>query len=250
MMDFAQHMNKNTSNFDQPMVTFVWSKLIREVGVEDLTFASTPKPFRFPDLTKTDWFHFINHFAQRPYHCRKISMSFMSFYLCQVNEEEFLRIMKKTNLFWGPGDSSQQHRQFFAKGSSGDTDFLGDSSSRPSSHVYSLSIHITYKTMIHENTFYIAILLGFFSQPRNLTPKIFLSQKFQDYSTCLLHLWVTPYLIFGWALFSDRCGCCFADLSRTPGVWINRSNGQCWFQMRTLAISEQKLLLQLQPIGS
>ena len=92
-------MNKNTSNFDQPMVTFVWSKLIREVGVEDLTFASTPKPFRFPDLTKTDWFHFINHFAQRPYHCRKISMSFMSFYLCQVNEEEFLRIMKKTNLF-------------------------------------------------------------------------------------------------------------------------------------------------------
>ena len=102
---------------------------------------------------------------------------------------------------------------------------------------------------IHENTFYIASLLGFFSQPRNLTPKnLLVSTKIK--TTCLFHLWVTPYLIFVWALFSDRCGCCFADLSRTPGVWIKRSNGQCWFQMRTFAISEQKLLLQLQAIGS
>ena len=62
MMDFDQHMNKNTSNFEQHLVTFVLFKLITVVGVEDLTFASTPKPFRFPDLTQTDWFHFINHF--------------------------------------------------------------------------------------------------------------------------------------------------------------------------------------------
>lgn len=211
-----------------------WISWRTVVGVEDLTFASTPKPFRFPDLTQTDWFHFINHFDRGRIIVANFPCPSCPSIFAQVNEEEFLRIMKKTNLFWGPGDSSQQHRQFWS--------FL--------SFLFA-NVCIS-RINKYENTWKYVLYCEFawiLLPTQKLNPQKSSCLK-KIKTTCLFNLWVTPYLIFVWALFSDRCGCCFADLSRTPGVWIKRSNGQCWFQMRTFAISEQKLLLQLQPIGS
>lgn len=113
---------------------------------------------------------------QRPYHWRKISIASI---FAQVNEEEFLRIMKKTNLFWGPGDSSQQHQKFF----------VGDTSSGPSSHFYSLSIHIMYK---YENTWKYVLYCDFawiHLPTQKLNPKSFLSQKKSRLHVCSIYGW-------------------------------------------------------------